>query len=116
MFKPRKKTIFSKLDRYKSSTSNIAFMCNRRFKGFTIGKLYKPFAYGLNRNCYKDFAIFDDFGRVLFMQYKYVQYNIFSVVHTSYNNFEQVTKDIQALLDSDYIEDKFKYIRKGKNK
>jgi len=108
MFVQRKRSILSRFGRLTYHTSNISFMCNKRYLGFTVGKLYKPFAYSLNSEFYKDFAIFDDFGRVLFMERKLIDEEVFNIIHTSKSNLEFVIED--AMYDIDAENEKYKRI------
>lgn len=112
MFVQRKRSIRSRLDRLKYRTSKIAFICNKRFIGFTVGKLYKPFAYSLNSEYYKDFAIFDDQGRVLFMERNLINNEIFKIVFTNKNNFKFMLDDEMTDIDSE--NQKYKFIGETK--
>lgn len=107
MFVQRKRNILSKFNRFKSINNNIAFVSTKKYPGFTVGKLYKPFAYSVTQDYYKDFCIFDDNNRVMFMERKFIDNGIFNIVYTNQHNLELVLGDIMETIDKEneyYIE------------
>ena len=106
MFVKRKRNILAR--KYRSDVNNVAFVCNKKLAGFTIGKLYKPFAYSFNADCYKDFCVFDDFGRAMFMEFNLVDNGTFNTTHTNRHDFELKIAD--TMEDVDRENEKYKEI------
>lgn len=82
MFVERKQSWMKRLrtSKFKYETSNIAFMCMKAIDGFEVGKTYKPFAYTAGFDTYTNFALFDRFGQVLFMEDVLIKKGYFKVL------------------------------------
>ncbi|MDO4802588.1 MAG: hypothetical protein Q4A15_10530 [Prevotellaceae bacterium] len=97
MFVRRKRSILNR--KYKSESSNVAFICRRKFSGFTKGKLYKPFAYSFNAEYYKNFCVLDNNGYAMFMESNLIEKGFFEVTYTNCHSLEQRIKDIMDDVD-----------------
>lgn len=69
--------------RYKTTESNIAFKCIKKYPGFTRKAIYKPFTYTATSECYTDFGVFDNKGRVLYIEKSFIKKGIFKVIHNA---------------------------------
>lgn len=99
MFVKRKRNILAR--KYQADESNIAFLCKKKFSGFTVNKLYKPFAYSLNAEYYKNFCVFDDFGRAMFIESNLIEKGFFGVVYTNMHDYEHKVADIMNDVDKE---------------
>lgn len=99
MFVKRKRNIISILHRFRHHSNDIAFINKKRMVDFTIGKVYKPFAYTFNGEDYKDFCIFDDAGRAMYMENGLIDEGRFEIVYTNLHDLEFQTHDIMAAVD-----------------
>lgn len=97
MFVKRKRSIFSR--RYVSDSSQVAFVCRRKFAGFTKGKVYKPFAYSLNSEYYKDFCVLDNNGMAMYMESGLIDKGFFETIYTGKSHWELRISDMQEDID-----------------
>lgn len=104
MFVRRKRSLFSIFNRYMNNYSNIAFLNTGRMAGFTIGKVYKPFAYSFDGERYKNFCIFDDGGMAMYMENELVANEKFKVIYTNEHNIDYKINTIRASVDRENIE------------
>lgn len=101
MFVQRKRSIIHKFNRFRCYTNNVAFINLKKMSGFTRGKLYKPFAYTFNGDNYKNFCIFDDKGRVMYMENNLIDKGVFDIVYTNKRNLDYKISDIMADVDNE---------------
>lgn len=111
MFVRRNRNILAR--RYRADENNVAFVCKRRFAGFTLNKVYKPFAYSLNADCYKDFCVFDDLGRAMYMEFGLIDRGIFETIYTNKHHHELRFADLVE--DIDRENEKYKEIGASNN-
>lgn len=101
MFVERKRSILSRLNRFKYGRSDIAFRCVKRCPGFTTGKIYRPFAYSVDREWYKNFCIFDDYSRAMFMENFFLTNEIFDIVYKVDTDLETELTDLANEVDKE---------------
>ena len=104
MFVERKQSWIKRLrtSKFKYETSNIAFMCMKAIDGFEVGKTYKPFAYTAGLEHYTNFALFDKYGQVLFMEDVLIKKGYFKVLlhgNLFVNDFVQEEEESIRLIE-----------------
>lgn len=109
----------SMLNRFIYTEPDISFKCLKKMPGFTVGNIYKPFAYSINTaGDYTNFAIFDDNNRIMLMERHLIKKNCFRIIfkiENANNDYLNYQKDLVREMEMENGYEK-RYGKNGGNK
>lgn len=101
--------------KFRYKYSNIAFVCKKRYKGFEKGRIYKPFAYSVKYDdaidCYTNFALFDNIGKVFIMEKWLIKKGYFTVTLFSELIQNEYVQYMELLSRMNDIDESISHIR-----